>query len=274
MPRFMTIWLPRWPVQRRFVEQPQWRAAPLFVCRQRHTGVMTVVSWWLPPLPDAPRGAARDQSGGIVAGMALAEAMEVLARSRGVQACRSAVIDPDDPVADREALAGLARWCRRFAPVAAVEHGADGWREPARSQGFQPECIHVDVGGTAGFFGGEERLARLAVWTLSGRGFHARVAIADTPAAAWAAAHHTSRLAGIGRPGSAVASRPLGHADEVCPGSRPPRAARAARRFAVVPAGEAAALLAPLPASALRLDESDLERLAELGIDTLGGVLR
>ncbi|MBM3955936.1 MAG: hypothetical protein FJ309_15215 [Planctomycetes bacterium] len=317
MPRFMTIWLPRWPVQRRFVEQPQWRAAPLFVCRQRHTGVMTVVSWWLPPLPDAPRGAARDQSGGIVAGMALAEAMEVLARSRGVQACRSAVIDPDDPVADREALAGLARWCRRFAPVAAVEYGADGGREPARSQGFQPECIHVDVGGTAGFFGGEERLARLAVWTLSGRGFHARTAIADTPAAAWAAAHHTNRLAEIGcrgaavsgsrrggggtaegtptaahhgdrRPADSAVARPVdqegnGDGGPGSPGARgvsssrgswPARPDSSSRRFAVVPAGEAAALLAPLPASALRLDESDLERLAELGIDTLGGVLR
>jgi len=275
VPRFMTIWLPRWPVQRRFVEQPQWRAAPLFVCRQRRTGVMTVVSWWLPPLPDAPRG----EAGGIVTGMPLAEAMEVLARSRTVQACRNAVIDPDDPAADREALAGLARWCRRFAPVAAVEHGPDDRRESARSQGFQPEgfqpeCIQLDVGGTAGFFGGEERLARLAVWTLAGRGFHARTAIADTPAAAWAAAHHTSRLAEIRRPGSAVASRPLGRADEVHPGSRPPRAARAARRFAVVPTGEAAALLAPLPASALRLDSADLQRLAELGIDTLGGVLR
>jgi protein ImuB len=42
----------------------------------------------------------------------------------------------------------------------------------------------------------------------------------------------------------------------------------------VVPPGEAATLLAPLPPTALRLATGDLLRLAELGIDTIGGVLR
>jgi hypothetical protein len=41
----------------------------------------------------------------------------------------------------------------------------------------------------------------------------------------------------------------------------------------VVPRGEAAALLAELPVAALRIDEATAAAVAEVGIDTLGGVL-
>ena len=69
----------------------------------------------------------------------------------------------------------LARWCRRFAPIVAVE--------AAPRPDSYPECLFVDVTGTANFFGGKEMLARTAAWTLAARGMHARVAIADTPGA-------------------------------------------------------------------------------------------
>ena len=39
MSRVMTIWLPRWPVQRRLVERPERRQAPLLVCRTELRGV-------------------------------------------------------------------------------------------------------------------------------------------------------------------------------------------------------------------------------------------
>ena len=45
MPRVMTIWLPRWPVQRRLLEHPEWRPLPVFVCRREGRGAMRVVSW-------------------------------------------------------------------------------------------------------------------------------------------------------------------------------------------------------------------------------------
>jgi protein ImuB len=295
-------------VQRRLLEQPDWRSVPLFVCRLERRGVMTVVSWFLPPQAGGRTGrmAQRGAGPGIMAGMPLAEAMDVMARSHGAQICRSAMIDPDDPTADRESLAVLARWCRRFSPLVAVESGiaaaggiaaassrasggaaaasgrasggaaaASGRASGGRSG--EPECIQLDVSGTAGFFGGETRLARLAVWALAGRGLHARVAIADTPAASWAAAHHTSLFQaghpqagrpGAGRPGG---GRPGGDRAGQ-PGGR--RVHQTACRFVVVPPGEAATLLAPLPPTALRLATGDLLRLAELGIDTIGGVLR
>ena len=57
MPRVMTIWLPRWPVQRRLLERPELRRMPVFVCRPKRRGVMTVVSWaWAAP----PRGQLAD----------------------------------------------------------------------------------------------------------------------------------------------------------------------------------------------------------------------
>ena len=190
MPRIMTIWLPRWPVQRRLLEKPQLRRVPVFVCRRERRGVMTVVAWaWATP----PRGSAASGPGSvrsnrvikIPGGMSLAEGMAVLAQAHGSRACHITEVDHDDPVADRTALEELARYCRRFAPLVALEDAG------------RPECLHVDVTGTAGFFGGEGPLARTAVWTLAARGIHARVAIADTPAAAWAAAPAASFLSSV-----------------------------------------------------------------------------
>ncbi|MFM9058387.1 MAG: hypothetical protein ACKOSQ_04600 [Planctomycetaceae bacterium] len=247
MPRVMTIWLPRWPVQRRLVERPELRKVPVFVCRRGRRGVMTIVSWaWAEP-PRPPGGGRRpDRPSPITMGMSLAEGMAVLALAHGSRACHVAEVVPDDPAADAAALERLARWCRRFSPTVGIEHVTGD---------AVPECIRLDVTGTAGFFGGEESLARTAVWTLLARGLHARVGIADTAGASWAAARHTDLV-------------------------HPPAASRGRdgrvrrRRGAVVPPAAGAAALAALPAAALRLDAATLAALGEVGIDTVGGVLR
>jgi hypothetical protein len=108
MSRIMTIWLPRWPVQRRLLERPELRRRPVFVCRRERRGVMTVVAWaWAAP----PRrtGPLVRQAGGanlprIPAGMSLAEAMGVLSLEHGSRACHIAEVDQDDPVADLAVL--------------------------------------------------------------------------------------------------------------------------------------------------------------------------
>ncbi|NBT12605.1 MAG: DNA polymerase Y family protein [Planctomycetia bacterium] len=242
MSRIMTIWLPRWPVQRRLIESPALRKVPVFICRRERRGVMTIVSWaWvLPPRSVPVHAGERRAAPRIPPGMSLAEGMAVLALAHGSRACQMAEIAADDPAADRAALERLARYSRRFAPIVALEDVE------------RPECIHIDVTGTAGFFGGEEALVHTAVWTLAARGIHARVAIADTPGAAWAAAHHTEQLDDRHR---------------LPPFRRP-------RRFAVVPPGGQAAALAALPASALRLDAAVLAALREVGIDSIGGILK
>ncbi|MFM7137571.1 MAG: Y-family DNA polymerase, partial [Planctomycetota bacterium] len=267
MPRIMTIWLPRWPVQRRLVERQEWRKRPVFVCSREKRGLMTVVSWaWAEP-PKRRRAA-------IQPGMSLAEAMAVLALAYGSAACHAAEVDADDSAADAEALGQLARACRRFAPLVGVEATPAGRTGGSPREMTPAECLHLDVTGTAGFFGGEAALTRTAAWTLAARGLHARVAIADTPAAAWAAAHHTDLVARAEpRPDAEPASGPT------APALRP-RAAGSHRRWAVVPPGAQrlargdGAVLAGLPLSALRLEPAAVEMLREVGIDTIGGLLR
>jgi protein ImuB len=263
MPRFLTIWLPRWPVQRRLLARPELRRVPLFVCRRERRGAMTVASWaWAEPPPDERRKRVVSGRGGrvvIPSGMSLAEAMAVLAVAHGSRACHVAEVDPDDPAADREALERLARWCRRFSPTVGLEEAVDGI----------PECLHVDVTGTAGFFGGEEALARTVVWTLAARGVHARAAIADTPAAAWAAAHHTDAVAQLLHQATPLVVRRA--VEGSAHGVR--LASRRHRRWVVVPRGEATTRLADLPVAALRIDAATAATVAEVGIDTIGGVL-
>jgi protein ImuB len=254
MPRILTIWLPRWPVQRRLLERPELRRVPVFVCRRERRGLMTVVSWaWAEPPADRGRGGRRPR---IAAGMPLAEAMAVLALTHGSRACHVAEVDADDPVADLDGLVRLTRWCRRFSPTVGVE------QPPAEAAA---ECIQIDVTGTAGFFGGERPLVRMAAWTLAVRGLHARTAIADTPGASWAAAHYTDL---VGTRGGATEDRR----------SAWPRPRR--QRFAVVLPGAQrlvdgdAAVLAGLPAEALRLDAAAVGLLREVGVETVGGLLR
>lgn len=119
-----------------------------------------------------------------------------------------------DPAADAELLDRLVSWCERYTPWAAAE-GRDG--------------IFLDVTGCAHLFGGETALCADLTRRLEGFGFTARVALADTPGAAWAVAHFAA------------------------PGT-------------IVPAGGARAALAPLPVAALRLDPTTVGGLARVGV--------
>jgi len=262
MPRIMTIWLPRWPVQRRLRERPELRKLPVFICRRERRGLLTVASWaWAEP--------PRRRQAAVRPGMSLAEAMSVLALAYGSRACHVAEIDTDDPAADLAALEQLARWCRRFAATVGIEQPPANLAEAATA----PECLLLDVTGTAGFFGGEATLARTAAWTLAVRGLHARVAIADTPAASWAAAHHTDLVARA--EGGSPAAAKGGSCVHL-----PQAAAGPHHRWAVVPPGAqhlragVGAVLAGLPLESLRLERLVCDMLHEVGIDTLGGMLR
>lgn len=236
MSRIMTIWLPRWPVQRRLVERPERRQAPLIVCHTEPRGVQRVVGWgW---------AAARNKPPRIPCGQTLAETYAALALACGAQVCHMAEVDQDDPQADRLVLEGIARWCRRFSPTTALEDAE------------RPECIHVDLAGTAKLLGGEQLVVRTAVWTLASRGLYARAAVADTPAAAWAAAHHPTAVRLPARETSLQATRQRG------------------RRWAVVPPGCQGEWLAELPVAAMRLPETTVSLLAELGVLKIGHLLQ
>jgi protein ImuB len=132
-----------------------------------------------------------------------------------------------DPVADDAALRRLALWATRYTPTASP------WGEDNDADGF-----FLDITGAAHLFGGEEKLlADLAARLRKNFGLPARLAVADTPGAAWA----LSRF----------------HKTPAC----------------VLPSGQEATALAPLPIAALRLAPDTRATLRRLGFKTVGMLL-
>ncbi len=202
MRRFLCLWFPRFSTDRwrRLRTEPLPR--PLALSLRGQGGVrLTAVD---------ERAAAL----GLHAGMALADARALVP---------DLVVADAAPEADTKALAALADWCGYYSPWCATD-GMDGMR--------------LDITGCAHLFDGEAGMAADAAWRLERLGFAVRVAVADTPAAAWGWARQ--------RPWDANA---------------------------ILPPGEAEALLS-LPVAALRLDADSLDTLRTLGLDTVGAVAR
>jgi protein ImuB len=126
--------------------------------------------------------------------------------------------DPEGDLADLRRLA--IAFARRFSPIVAID-GEDG--------------LLLEIGGAAHLFGGEAAMARRIVRLLARLGFTGRIAIADTPGAAWALARYGG-----------------GGAVMICPPHR-----------------HAGALHA-LPVEALRIEPRAVELLSRLGVDRIG----
>lgn len=118
-----------------------------------------------------------------------------------------------DPEGDAAALHRLAAWCLRYAPLVAPD---------------PPDGIWIDVAGAAHLHGGEAALLASLRRRLGRAGYRVRVALADTPGAAWAAAR--------------------------CLGPE-----------TVLPPGGHRAVLRDLPLRALRLDRETVSALSQLG---------
>ena len=279
--RIMTISLPRWPVQRQLLQQPGFRELPVFVCRQNSRGVLSVVSWaWVVP----PTNRKKSQLV-IQPGFSLSEALAVLASVYGQRASRVARVIPEDSAGDIRVLESMGRWCHRFSPLVAIGpeiiRGADHGK--ARIQSVSSaRSLQVDISDTARFFGGESSLLRTVVWTLAARGIHARAAIADTSAASWAAAFCADRIA-------AKSQRSLDELQKL-PRSDPRRSAllkngavhgfhhghwlNRQQRWVLVPPGRQRQALKSLPLQSLQLPVNVVDSLTEVGIDSIGQLLR
>jgi protein ImuB len=142
---------------------------------------------------------------GIAPGLTLADARAILPGLRIADAA---------PQADRMALAHLAEWADRFSPTVALDPAGDG--------------LWLDIAGTERLFGDAAALAADLIARLMRMGIAACAAVAPTPGAAWALAHH-----GDGTP---------------------------------VLAGGMATALAPLPPEALRLPPEMAVELRRLGL--------
>ncbi len=131
------------------------------------------------------------------------------------------VVADAEPQADAEALTALVDWCVRFSPAVAAD---------------APDGLFLDIAGVSHLWDGEaEMLADFRARTAA-NGLPFRLAIADTPGAAWALAHFA--------------------ADGI-----------------IAPPGEQAALLKPLPPAALRLDPADAAQIERLGLRRIGQLM-
>jgi protein ImuB len=213
MSRIVSVWLPRWPIFRALAAQAKHPSGkPVDPDRPF---VLTVVA------AGGPRIAALNaaaEAAGLATGDLLADAR---AKAEFLQ------VRDADPTADDAALRRLALWATRYTPTASP------WDEDNGADGF-----FLDITGSAHLFGGEEKLlADLAARLRKNFGLPARLAVADTPGAAWALSRfHKTPLF-------------------------------------VLPCGQEAAALAPLPIAALRLKPDTRATLRRLGFKTVGSLL-
>lgn len=157
MRRFISIWLPHWPTDRRQRQAKKRNAVvrtPLALTSESQGGLR---------LSAVDRNAA---AAGLVPGMPLADARVLVPDLAATHA---------DPAADAAALARLADWAMRYTPWSATD-GNDG--------------LLLDITGCAHLFGGEHGLLNDLATRLAAHGLTAHLSMADTPAAAWAWARY------------------------------------------------------------------------------------
>jgi protein ImuB len=232
-----------------------------------------VCSIWLPRLaierwaktsdspPDAPIVLTVEGAHGPVI-HAVTEAAAARGARAGARLTDARALDPAlvtvaaDPEGDAALVRRLARWAARWSPL--VEVDGDGLR--------------LDVTGVAHLFGGEKALVHDMQRRFAALGLTVRVAIAPTAAAAWALARHQPLSPPREREGPA-AKRWEGEGARRFVHAPSPRSRSA--RVDPLPQGERglAAQLAPLPASALRLDTDTVRTLERLGLKTIGALL-
>jgi protein ImuB len=221
---------------------------------------------------------------------------------------------PHDPAADLAALARLAEHCERFSPlvgwkttsskfqVASCKLGKSevGGQKPL-TWNLEHEtwnCLFLDITGIGILFGGEELLAREAITTLTSLGYEARVAIADTIAAAWALAVEVVEGSGFRVQSSeeeagciseaqctdsdddvlstqySVLSTQYSSFTEHQPDSRPPLVSPSPRLLlSLSPIRNPQSAIRNLPLAALRLPQETLDLFTQLGIVRLDQLL-
>lgn len=189
MPRIVSIYLPRWPIQRFLLAQSRAPRSPDTI-DGHHPFILTVDAAGGPRIAAANKPAEIE---GLAAGGLVADAR---AKVPGLQT------RPAAPEADARALHRLGLWAMRYTPSVSIYREADG-----------ADGLFLDVTGASHLAGGEETLLADIVKRLRHLRLGARVALADTPGAAWALSRFQAQngaLLGEGAdPGPALADLPL-----------------------------------------------------------------
>src|SRR4030095_11475816 len=194
MSRIVSVWLKSWPIAR--LLRAQSCAAPADIMPEaclRHDIRRPLVL--VAPGKGGPRVVALNraaQQGGLVVGELLSNARSKVEDLQSRDA---------DFAADAAALRKLALWCMRYAPRVAA------WDETSGADG-----LFIDSTGASHLFGGEEALLADLGRRLAAFGLVARLAIVDTPGAAWAVARYGRSERTVVPPGEeadALSSLPL-----------------------------------------------------------------
>ncbi len=148
--RILTAWLPWWPSERLARHRPEARSRPFVTVAERNGRLIIDAA-----NPRATRA-------GLTPGMPLADGRAIVP---------DVIVRPADPAADALALERLARWADRFTPRV-MPDGTD--------------TLFLDIAGCTRIFGGEKALVTSLRSALEGFGLTVRLALADTPGAAWA----------------------------------------------------------------------------------------
>lgn len=202
--RFAALWLPWLSAERLCRRESEFKKSLLVLIEElRGRLILSAVS------PPAARA-------GLHPGMVLADARAA------VPGLATRFMNEE---ADTALLGELAGWCTRYTP----------WAAPAEGN-----SVFLDISGCAHLFDGEEALAARILDRLETLGFAGRIAIADTPGAAWAVVHH---------------------GEEAC---------------AILPSfgqlEDAMAALEALPVAALRIETAMQEALGSFGLRSIGGL--
>ncbi|SMC87754.1 Y-family DNA polymerase [Pedobacter africanus] len=154
--RFVSIWFRQLLADWQLIRRPELAQVPFVFATPDHGRMMvTAVS------PLAVRF-------GVEAGMRAADAKAI---------CPGLEVLDDKPGRPRNLLRGLGEWCVRYSPIVAIdEFGMDG--------------LLMDVSGCTHLWGGERGYLKEIVSRLKSKGYTVRVAIADTPGAAWAVSRY------------------------------------------------------------------------------------
>ncbi len=260
MPRILCNWFPNWPIQRLAIERPELRFQKVVLFRRdaRRGQLVSAVS----------PAAIRD---GVAVDMPLSEAKSLLRRSKTeisnsksqISNSKSQISDSGsqisnlksqisdfkseapppwyilqhDMTADQQGLEDLCDQLEQFSPLVGVANFPDC--RPAR-----PPALLLDITGLAHLFGSEAQLVNRQLDYIQRQGYLARVAVANTVAAAWGLARF-------------FAGDHFRHFEEP-----------------LLAAEDDVNLLPQLPIAALRLDETTLDNLYQLGLRTVGQLQR
>ena len=247
MRRVVSLWLPRfatdrWRRVRHLSGQQEREPAPPTAGGRRESASPSNPQPSSTPADDAPLALVREAEGTGAGQLLLAAVNRAAARADlapGLPLAEARALlpglatAPHDPGADARALAALAGWCARYTPWTAPDSEHDAL---VTAWGGATGVL-LDVTGCAHLFGGEHALVEDLQARLSGFGYTARAALADTPGAAWAMARHATT------------------AEHPC--------------VVVLPGGQRAAL-SPLPPRALRLPPKTVELMERLGLRRIG----